>query len=127
LWVRVRPEAGNELYKVTRDGTVTQVADIYPGSGGSFPLAFGSAEYYGELYFTARGPEHGTELYKMAWNGAITQVADIYPGSGDSNPSGFTEYRGELYFSAFEPEHGTGLYKVTQDGTVNCHTDWFFA
>src|SRR5262249_52773721 len=56
---------GWELW--TSDGTSNgthMVQDIYPGSGGSFPLYLTNLK--GTLYFAANDPVHGVELWKLS-------------------------------------------------------------
>lgn len=87
------------------------MADINPGSYGSYPYYF--AEYRGELFFRAEAQD-GVELYKTDGT-MVSIVADINPGPEDSWPEKFTEAGGELFFIALGPD-GRSLYKF--DGTT---------
>lgn len=87
--------AGMELWKY--DGrNVEIVADINPGSGGSFPRNF--AVVGDELFFKA-DTQFGQEVWK--YDGDVASlVKDVNPGPVSSDPRFLTEVNGELFFSA---------------------------
>ena len=96
---------GQELWK--SDGTdagTTLVADINPGSAGSYPAALTNLN--GTLYFGANGG-----LYKSDGTAAGTvQVANV------AVESQLTNVNGELFFAGYDSTHGTELWK--SDGTT---------
>ena len=107
---------GAELWKSdgTAAGTV-MVADINPGSGGSYPAQL--TDVNGTLYFAANDGTDGTELWKSDGTAAGTvMVADINPGSGGSDLHYLTNVIGTLFFAADDGTHGVELWK--SDGTA---------
>lgn len=112
--------SGAALYFQARDGTsgaelwrydgssVTQVADINPGSGSSRPADL--TVYDGTLYFRADGGSDGAEFWRYDGSG-VSQVADINSGSDRSRPAGFTVYDGALYFRADGGSDGVELWR----------------
>lgn len=122
------PDAGIELFKVRKDGTVVFAADINP-DGNSSPSELTS--WHGELYFNAFRPDVGFELFKLDRTGNVVLVADINPGAGpevDGYPKGssepgylggFVPFNGELYFKADAGDPvGPELHKIDRDGNV---------
>ena len=107
---------GRELWKLTSDGTVEQVADINPGWRGSSITNF--TEFNGALYFIANDGLSGRELWKINDAGEVVQAADINAGAGGSAPSGFTEFNGALYFTADDGITGRELWKINDVGNV---------
>src|SRR4029450_2459084 len=68
---------GRELFRLNADGTVTLVADINPGTGGSDPGDFALFDPNGptRLLFAATGPQ-GRELYQLDTSGNVTLLFD---------------------------------------------------
>jgi uncharacterized repeat protein (TIGR01451 family) len=85
--------AGDEPF--VSDGTAAgtvQLADIWPGTQGSYPIFLGQAG--GNLFFSAADPVHGRELWKTDGTPAGTAlVKDLDGGSGDSFTPYTTIYR----------------------------------
>jgi ELWxxDGT repeat protein len=109
----------------TRDGIgsdAVQLADLNPGSGGSFPSNL--TVFASSLFFNAYTLSTGRELWKTDGTN-ITLVADINDTSddigggvregNDSLPTWLTPFNGSLYFSAFDSRRGAELWKY--DGT----------
>ncbi len=90
------------------------VADINPGSAGSFPASYTNVN--GVAYFTAFDPNHGNELWKTNGTSSGTAlVADINPGSASSGSFDLTNVNGTLFFAANDGSTGEELWK--SDGT----------
>ncbi len=97
----------------TADGTV-MVADINPGSGGSYPAQL--TDVNGTLYFSVSDGTNGTELWKSDGTADGTvMVADINSGSGGSDPHFLADVNGTVFFAADDGTHGVELWK--SDGT----------
>jgi ELWxxDGT repeat protein len=106
---------GTELWKSdgTSAGTI-MVADINPGSGGSYPNDLTNVN--GTLFFTANDGTHGAQLWKSDGTSAGTvMVTDINPAAG-FDPSNLTSINGTLFFTANDGTHGDELWK--SDGTA---------
>jgi ELWxxDGT repeat protein len=107
---------------VAQEATARRVADLNPGSVGSFPSNF--IAFAGSLCFSAYNFELGRELWR--YDGAsITLVSNINDNASDlgggfmqghdSVPDWFTLFNGALYFSAFDERRGGELWRY--DGT----------
>jgi len=102
--------------------TAHRVADLNPGSAGSFPsnlTVFGNSLYLSAYTFTT-----GRELWKYDGGNIllltnINDTADDIGGGllegNDSVPQWPTVFNGTLYFSAFDPRRGGELWR--HDGT----------
>jgi ELWxxDGT repeat protein len=95
-----------------------QIADLNPGSDGSYPSNFTAVA--NAVYFSAYTFDTGRELWK--YDGAnVSLAADINNTSHDvgggllegnsSNPNSLTVFDGKLYFSAFDPRRGGELWR----------------
>ncbi len=92
--------------------TATRVADILPGSGGSYPGDF--AAIGDTLFFRANDGTHGYELWKTSspYDAAHTKlVADIRPGSDSSFPEELSVIDDVLFFRADNGISGQELWK----------------
>lgn len=109
---------GQELYKT--DGVaITQVADINPGIGDSWPAYFTTSN--GSLYFLAEDGTHGQELWKTDGTPQGTMlVKDISPGLTSTSLGNFTSYNGKLFFTAYTSDYGDELWSTngTDAGTI---------
>jgi ELWxxDGT repeat protein len=96
------------------DVTVSQVANIRPGSASSIPQELIDAG--GTLLFNANDGVNGTELWKS--NGGplgpsgTEMVENIESGSGDSTPQELTRIGSTVFFDAFDSTHGRELWKI---------------
>jgi ELWxxDGT repeat protein len=122
--------SGIELWKVDQTGKVSQVADINPGAGNSFPIGLtamsnGSADTYGNnLYFSADDGKTGFELWKVDQTGKVRQVADINPGAGNSILFPYSRFLfanlkaidGTLFFAARDGSTGFEPWKLDSAG-----------
>jgi ELWxxDGT repeat protein len=95
-----------------------EIADINPGSSGSYPTNF--CVYKNLLLFSATTPTYGRELWKYDGtntslvadiNGTVTSLGGGVFIGNDSDPDGFAIYSNLLYFSAYEPTNGEELYR----------------
>lgn len=88
------PEAGNELWELASlDGPGQLVADIHPGTNGSYLEPFAVLD--GELILAADDGQHGMELWAPYDEGLLF---DIEPGPASSYPREPTVLNGVLYF-----------------------------
>lgn len=108
---------GFELWRSdgTEAGTVV-VADIVPGTDGSWPRHLASLGN-GVVLFAAEHPTFGYELFRTDGTAAGTSVVrDLVTGVGSSVPDDFVVQDGVLYFSAWTREHGREAWR--SDGTA---------
>src|SRR5260370_26879046 len=94
---------GPELWKSdgSSNGTV-QVADIDPGSAGSFPRSLTNVN--GTLFFSANNGVSGYELWKSDGTATGTVlVKDIDPAVASSNPGNLTNPTGTPSFTPHAP------------------------
>ncbi len=106
---------GDELWAT--DGTVagtTLLADLEPGSQGSYPRDFTS--FGGALFFEAEPSATGRELFRTDGTSAGTGLfEDLVPGTNGSFPYGLTAAGDHLFFSATDGSDGQELW--VSDGT----------
>lgn len=76
--------AGEEVWQVAADDTVSRVADINRDSLGSHAEQL--REFNGSLYFTADDGERGIELWQIAADDTARIVTDLNPGPAESYP-----------------------------------------
>ena len=102
---------GSELWAYDGTNPPNLVADIFPGSSGSFPEAL--TVFNNQLYFNSYNNITGTELWTYDGTNPPKLLADISPGSDDSDPYGFTIFNNELYFTADDGFNGEELWVLT--------------
>ena len=91
------------------------LADIFIGSGNSFPQSMTVDSDANLLFFQANDSVHGAELWVT--NGDSTRLLlDINPGENPSLPQNMFMYNHKLYFQADDGRHGPELW--VSDGTV---------
>lgn len=100
---------GVELWS-TLGLVATMVADLDPGSGGSYPTNIVRPRLQGpEAYFVADSG-HGRELHYYDGS-TVHEVMDIRPGAVGSHPEELTVTpSGRLYFTAHDGTHGRELW-----------------
>jgi ELWxxDGT repeat protein len=109
---------GAELWKSNGGplgpGGTELVANINPGSVGSFPSRI--TDVNGIAFFSAEEPANGQELWKSNGVGA-TRVADIFSGDSGSAPNELTNVGGTLFLAATDSGvTGRELWKATIEG-----------
>lgn len=80
--------------------TIVRVADINPGTGGSYPSYM--TVFNGRLYFRGNLGLNNTELWQFDGTNAFL-AAEIYPGPNGSSPSYLVSFDGSLFFDAQNP------------------------
>jgi len=107
---------GRELW--VTDGTpagTRMVADLYPGTIGSEPLALTS--FQGKLFFSALSPNpliHSPYAH-VPWSSDGTEAGTAPVSEAAENPVALTLHQGFLYFFGQDPAHGLELWR--SDGT----------
>ena len=99
--------------------TITQLKDIYTGSGSSVNVFTQLASINNKIYFNATTNSNGNELWVTdGTNAGTTLVKDIYLGTLNSNIEKLTSINNYLLFSAND---GNRLYNTLwkSDGTPN--------
>jgi ELWxxDGT repeat protein len=116
LFAAYDDQHGVELWRSdATTGGNTLVADIFPGTTGSFPRNF--VNLNGAAFFSANDGVHGTELWTSDGTAAGTQlIADIAGGPAGSNPENLTVVEGQIFFAANDGVNGTELWCT--DGTI---------
>jgi len=99
---------GRELWVYDGVAQPANVADINPGSSGSY--SSGMTVFNSKLYFNAYEPTNGNELWAYDGESQPANVADINPGSSGSFPSNFMVFNSKLYFSADDGINGRELW-----------------
>ncbi|MEM7113655.1 MAG: ELWxxDGT repeat protein [Chloroflexota bacterium] len=114
-------ELGEELWLTDSTPENTQpVADIYPGSQGSYPATF--TVWQDALYYAASAPESGRELWRTDATGTHLAV-DFLPGSDGSNPSMMLPMPDYLLLGADHVAAGDELWRVDNMHEAQLVTD----
>jgi ELWxxDGT repeat protein len=107
--------------------TVIQVADINPGTRGSYP-SFLTA-YRDQLYFRGNTGLNDTELWRFDGTNAL-RAADIVPGLSGSSPANLAVLGDLLFFNASTPAgyrlwcfDGTNAVRVTNANPPSAFLD----
>lgn len=107
--------SGVELWATTVDGPPYLLADIAPGSDGSYPQEL--TVVGGRALFRANDGVNGSELWATDGTPQGTfLLRDLRPGARSSLPQELQVVDGLLVFTAFDEEHGRELW--LSDGTV---------
>lgn len=99
---------GTELFQYSGTGIPSMVADLEPGSVGSFPISFVSLG--GKLYFSAITTGFGRELWTYdAATGNSQRLSDINTVV-NSNVLNLCVFNNRVYFAADDPTAGRELF-----------------
>jgi large repetitive protein len=116
---------GEELWAWRPESTLTQVADLVPGTGDGLTCAFASAGE--DLYFLADDVEHGIELWTTRGTTGTTRLlAEAVPGPEPVGPFSFSALEAldlgarALVSVSSAPSAWAGLWGTdgTAEGTV---------
>lgn len=111
---------GEELY-IYKDGAVSLIKDIVPGSGGSDPKYL--TVVGDKVFFTATTADAGNELWVTDGTESGTKmVKDIYSGATGSAPFGLTAFNGKCLFFAFNED--SELNPVISSSSTDEHWLW---
>ncbi len=119
--------AGDELWRITSNGTAQLVEDAIPGGGinpGADPAYPSSlVDVAGTLHFLATNAANGRELWRVNNSGVAEIVSrsgatGINDGAADSTPQYLTNVAGTLFFSANDGINGTELWQVSGGNAV---------
>ena len=105
-----------ELWKYDGTNAPSMVANINPGSGGSYPDYL--TVFNNELYFQANDATNGYDVQLWKYDGTNAPSMVAGPCCGSSESSGLTVFNNELYFSADDGTNGYELWKYTQQTTI---------
>ncbi len=109
------PSFGNEIFRITTNGSLTNLRNINPGSGSSNASDF--ILYNGAILFVADDGTNGRELWSSTGFPSTTNLLSNINPTGSSSPAEFYEFNGSLYFRADDGVNGVELW-VT-DGTAS--------
>ena len=133
FFVAADPQAGAELWTAIPQAggtaTIRRVADLWPGSHGSFPKSLNAVS--DELIFSADDGVHGREAWRFhpLTDLVPSLVADLAPGTASSSARDFTTVSATdgkefLLFSADDGTHGRELWSMpTTTDTELCESD----
>ncbi|MDO1500940.1 T9SS type A sorting domain-containing protein [Winogradskyella maritima] len=112
------PTLGNEIFRITTNGSVTNLKNINPGNADS--NADELIVYNNQLFFTADDGNNGKELWSSTGFGSTTNMLININPNGNSSPDNLTIFNNKLYFGADDGTNGVELWVTdgTSSGTV---------
>lgn len=111
--------SGSELWKIASNGTISQVADLNPGTENGYPTLGKYGLINGEAYFSAT-TSGNSQLWKIKADGTLQQLTNLTTGPtyGAVSAPSFA-FRNEVYFEATADAHGKELWKIAANGAVS--------
>ncbi|WP_111682955.1 ELWxxDGT repeat protein [Winogradskyella tangerina] len=107
------PGFGNEIFRITSNGNLTNLKNISSGAASSDASNFTIMN--GTIFFTANDGINGREIWSSTGFPSTTNLLSNINPTGNSNPNELFVFNGKLYFSADNGTNGVELW--VSDGT----------